>query len=120
MARIGLASSRTDGAMTASMNVEVSARAVSASSGRLSPTMPPNADSASASRARTYASAGERPVATPQGFVCLITTPAGSANSSAMRTAASRSSRFVYDSSLPWWTCQGFRNSECGSCQIPF
>ena len=46
------------------------------------------------------------PVATPHGLVCLITTAAGSVNSSAMRSAASRSSRFVYDSSLPWCTCQ--------------
>ena len=83
------------------MNVDVSAVAVSRSIGRLSPTMPPNADNGSASRARTYASAADAPVATPQGFVCLITTAAGSANSSAIRAAASRSSRFVNDSSLP-------------------
>ena len=52
-ARIAFASSVNDGAMTASMNVEVSAVAVSASISRLRPTMPPNADSGSASRART-------------------------------------------------------------------
>ena len=46
------------------------------------------------------------PVATPHGFVCLMTTAAGSVNSSAIRSAASRSSRFVYDSSLPWCTSQ--------------
>ncbi len=39
--------------MTASMNVDVIAVAVSTSIGRFSPTMPPNAASASASRART-------------------------------------------------------------------
>ena len=44
---------RCDGAITASMNVDVSAVAVSASSGRFRPTMPPKADSGSASRART-------------------------------------------------------------------
>ena len=47
------------GAITASMNVEVMALAVSTSIGRLRPTMPPNAASASASRARTYASAAD-------------------------------------------------------------
>ena len=46
-------SSSTAGAITASMNVEVSACAVSTSSVRFRPTMPPNADSGSASRART-------------------------------------------------------------------
>ena len=44
--------SSTAGAMTASMNVVVMACAVSTSSVRLRPMMPPNADSASASRAR--------------------------------------------------------------------
>ena len=44
---------------------------------------------------------GGRPIAAPHGLVCLITTAAGSSNSSTMRDAASRSSRFVYDSSLP-------------------
>ena len=63
--------------------------------------MPPNAASGSASRARTYASAIAAPVAVPHGLVCLMTAAAGSLNSSTMRAAASRSSRFVYDSSLP-------------------
>ena len=64
--------------------------------------MPPNADSASASRARDVGlRRSSTPVATPHGLVCLITAAAGSSNSSAMRAAASRSSRLVYDSSLP-------------------
>jgi hypothetical protein len=42
----------TDGAITASMNVETIASAVAASIGRLRPTMPPNAARLSASRAR--------------------------------------------------------------------
>src|SRR6185312_13564968 len=91
-----------DGAITASMNVDAIALAVSASRVRLSPTMPPKAESGSVSRARTYASAIEAPVAVPHGFVCLITAAAGSLNSSTIRRAASRSSRVVYDSSLPW------------------
>ena len=41
------------------------------------------------------------PVAAPHGLVCLMTAAAGSLNSRTMRAAASRSSRFVYDSSLP-------------------
>ena len=44
---------------------------------------------------------GRVTVAAPHGFVCLITAAAGSSNSSTMRAAASRSSRLVYDSSLP-------------------
>jgi len=75
--------------------VLTSACAVSRSTGRLTATMPPNDESRSASRARTYASAADVPVAAPQGLVCLITAAAGSSNSSTMRAAASRSSRFV-------------------------
>ena len=41
------------GAMTASMNVETIASATATSIGRFTPTMPPNADNGSASRART-------------------------------------------------------------------
>ena len=41
------------------------------------------------------------PVATPHGLVCLMTTPVGSLNSSTRRSAASRSSRLVKESSLP-------------------
>jgi hypothetical protein len=52
------------------MKVEAIARAVSASISRFSPTMPPNAESGSVSRARTYASAIVVPVAVPHGFVC--------------------------------------------------
>jgi len=52
-ARISTASAAIDGAMMASMKVDVIAFAVSTSTGRLSPTMPPNAESGSASRART-------------------------------------------------------------------
>ena len=55
VARTGSASSATPGAITASMKVDTSARAVAASIARLSPMMPPNAASLSASRARTYA-----------------------------------------------------------------
>ena len=98
------ASASTAGATTASMKVETSAAAVAASTARFKPTMPPKADNASASRARSNASTALAPVATPHGLVCLITTAAGSSNSSAIRAAASRSSRFVYDSSLPWMT----------------
>ena len=94
-ARIARAASSTPGATTASMNVDAIAVAVSTSRARLSPTMPPNADSASASRARTYASAIDAPVAAPHGFVCLTTDAAGSVNSRTMRAAASRSSRLV-------------------------
>ena len=50
------AASSIDGAMTASMNVDVSAsRGRRRPSAGSSPTMPPNAESGSASRARTYA-----------------------------------------------------------------
>ena len=52
-ASTGRASSSTPGAITASMNVAVSAVAVATSIARLSPTMPPKADNASASRARS-------------------------------------------------------------------
>ncbi len=52
-ARMGRAASWTLGAITASMNVDVIACAVSASIGRFNPTMPPKAASASACRART-------------------------------------------------------------------
>ncbi len=101
VARIARASSSTDGAITASMRVETIARAVSTSMGRFRATAAPKADSASASRARTYASAALVPVAAPQGLVCLMSAAAGSLNSITIRIAASRSSRFVYDSSLP-------------------
>ena len=47
------------GAITASMNVDVKACAVARSMGRFSPTMPPKAESGSASRAQTYAAAGD-------------------------------------------------------------
>ena len=81
------------------------ASAVSASSGRFSPTMPPNAERGSTSRAATYASRSVSAVATPHGLVCLMTTAAGAENSSAKRAAASRSRRFVNDSALPCTTC---------------
>ena len=100
-ARIGLASSCRAGAITASRNVEVRAVAVSASSGRFRPTIPPNADSGSASRARTYASAIVPPVATPHGLVCLMIAQAVSLNSETSDQAASRSIRLLKDSSLP-------------------
>ena len=99
------ASAAAAGATTASMNVLAISRAVPASSGRFRPTMPPNADSGSTSRAATYASSSVAAVATPHGFVCLTTTAAGSVNSSASRAAASRSSRLVNESPLPWSTC---------------
>ena len=47
------------------------------------------------------------PVAAPHGLVCLITAAAGSLNSRTMRAAASRSSRLVYESSLPCSTVGG-------------
>ena len=62
------------------MNVLVMAVAVSGSSERLRPTIPPKADSGSTSRALTYASASVAAVATPHGFVCFITTAAGVEN----------------------------------------
>ena len=101
LARTASAASSTDGAITASMKVETIASAAASSIGRLSATMPPNAARWSASRARRYASAAEAPIAAPHGLVCLITTAAGSSNSRTMRAAASRSSKFVYESSLP-------------------
>jgi hypothetical protein len=80
-------------------------RAVSSSIGRFRPTMPPKAASASASRAPDVGLGRRRPVAAPHGLVCLMTAAAGSSNSRTMRAAASRSSRFVYDSSFPCSTC---------------
>ena len=77
------------------MNVDVRARAVADIDGAVQP------DDAAEGRqrigvARAHVRLLDRvPVATPHGFVCLITAAAGSVNSSAMRSAASRSSRFV-------------------------
>ena len=55
------------------------------------------------------------PVAAPHGFVCLMTTAAGSSNSSAMRAAESRSSRLVNDSSLPCSTSSRARPGRRGT-----
>ena len=85
-ARIGRAASSTLGAITASMNVETIASASSTSMGRFTATMPPKAARLSASRARTYASTAEVPIAAPHGFVCLITAAAGSSNSRTIRS----------------------------------
>ncbi len=54
----------------------VSSLAVGASTEQLIATIPPNALTRSASIARKTASEMESPNATPQGFVCLITTAA--------------------------------------------
>jgi hypothetical protein len=99
--RISCASAATAGATTQSIFVEVIASAAASSMPRFSATMPPNALKLSASRARMYASAIVVPIATPHGFVCLITAAAGTSNSRTIRAAASRSSRLVNESSLP-------------------
>jgi hypothetical protein len=56
----------------------VSSFAAAASTGRLSATIPPNAETGSQARARANASATDLPRATPHGVLCLMTTQAGS------------------------------------------
>ena len=97
LARISAASSVQAGATTHSRKVLVSSVAVAASIGRLSATIPPNAEVESALNALVYASTIVRPIAEPQGFVCLTIVAVGSAsmNSRMIRRAASRSTRLL-------------------------
>ncbi len=96
------AASEYPGAMIASRNVSAIARAVGSSTSRLKATIPPNADTSSTARATRYAFSSTSSWATPQGVLCLMMTAAGRpGNSSARASAASRSSRLLYESSLP-------------------
>ena len=78
-----------------------STSAVAASTARFSPSTEPNALSGSPSIARCRASASVSATAAPQGLLCLMTTAAGSAKLRTIASALSRSSRLLYESSLP-------------------
>ena len=71
-AKIALASSVADGAMTTSVKILVISSAAAASIGRLSATMPPNALVGIAAQ-RFPIGLGQRlPMATPHGLACLM------------------------------------------------
>ena len=83
------------------MNVDVMRRAVSASSGRFSPTMPPKADSG-IGVARADVGFGWRGAGGDAARIGVLDDDAGRLGELERdASAASRSSRFVYDSSLP-------------------
>ena len=78
-----------------------STSAVGGVDGRFSPSTEPNALSGSPSIARCRAVASVSLTAAPQGLLCLMTTAAGSENWRTIASALSRSSRLLYESSLP-------------------
>ena len=96
-ARIAFASSSQPGATTHSRNVSDNSVAVAASIGRLSATIPPNAEVESALNALVYASTMLDAIAEPQGFVCftMIAVGSPSMNSTIIRRAASRSTKLL-------------------------
>jgi hypothetical protein len=69
---MAIASSVASGAMMTSVKMSVIARAASASSVRLSATMPPKADVVSQASALRYAATRLSPSATPHGLACLM------------------------------------------------
>ena len=64
------------GATIHSINISSSSFAAASSTGQLIATIPPKALILSPSNALFIAKYGESPIATPQGFVCFITTAA--------------------------------------------
>src|SRR4051794_25618942 len=99
--RIASASSVNLGAKTTSQNCLTSASANSASTGRLTVTTPPKADSGSQAKARSYASIGEPAAAQPHGLLCLMIAQVGTSNSCTSSRAELRSSTLLNDSSRP-------------------
>jgi hypothetical protein len=89
--RTSKALSSKSGAMTTSVKISVRARAAASSTVRLKATTPPKAETGSVECARRYASAGEEPVPTPAGFMCLMTAQAVSSKSQTSCQAASAS-----------------------------
>ena len=73
---ISFAVSSKYGATTHSINIFSISFAAASSTGQLIAIIPPNALTLSPSNALLRAEDEESPIATPQGFVCLITTAA--------------------------------------------
>ena len=90
------------GAAMASTKTFTISSAASASTSRLMPMTPPNAETGSQASAFWYASSTVAPVAAPQGLVCFTMITTGSSNSCASSQQASRSTRLLKLSSLPW------------------
>ena len=78
-----------------------STSAVRLSTARLKASTPPKALCGSPSSAFLAASARVAAAAAPHGLLCLMTDAAGSRNTRTMASALSRSSKLLYDSSLP-------------------
>ena len=87
--KISRASFVKAGAMITSKKILLISSAVATSTSRFNATMPPKADTESASYALTYASCNVDAVAAPHGLVCLIIHAAGSVNSHTIFHAAS-------------------------------
>ena len=103
----------TSGATTTSTNRSRIASAAARSTATLNAMTEPNADVRSVASARSYASRGERPSAMPHGVVCLMMAHAARSDllhGATARMAASKSSRLLNDSSLPW---------SCARSRIP-
>ena len=114
--RISSASAENDGAITTSVKTLEIASAVSAPTSPLTATMPPNALTGSAAWARSWASATVGASATPQGLACFTITHAGRSNRLTSCHAASVSSTFRYDISLPFnCTAESHQLSTPGS-----
>ena len=98
--RISTASSSKPGAMTTSVKMPATVRAMPAVTVRFAAMTPPNADTGSQAWALAWASAmgsaaEAEPTATPQGLACLMMATAGSAKSKAARSAASASTKLL-------------------------
>ena len=97
-----MAAGSKPGATTTSRKIETSASAIAASTGRVSATTPPNADTGSPASAACQASSGVARSAAPHGFVCLTMTQAGPRSARPRAAAAAASRTLLYDSALPW------------------
>ena len=101
-AKIALDFSSKPGAAMHSTKSFATSSAVAASTARLNASTPPNAETGSHASAFKYASSSDACSAVPQGLLCLMITAAGLENSAARLRAASRSTKLLYESSLPW------------------
>ena len=113
--RISSASAVKSGATIASTNRPGSARnpAIGPSTGTLTPSTEPKALTGSPSQALLIASPRVSAVAAPQGLLCFSTATPGQGSDRAIASAASRSSRLLYESSLPL-SCSAFTRL-CGA-----
>src|SRR6266481_1943807 len=102
VAKMALDFSSKPGAAMHSTKSFATSSAVAASTTRLNARTPPNADTGSHASAFRYASRKVPCSAVPHGLLCLMITAAGSENSAARLRAASRSTKLLYESSLPW------------------